>query len=81
MFQQIAAQEEIPNEWAEVKIASLLKKGTAAFLTSIISKIREKVLVNKMDFVVSKHQNGALVAVIDNCRRLNQPAPTFYYQS
>ena len=95
MFTRIHNELEIPQQWDTMKIKSLYKnKGSRSdmknrrglFLTSIISKLFEKVMLRKseeninIDICQSGGKKGrsitdnwlALTAVLDNNRRMNK---------
>lgn len=95
IFNEVCKQECIPDEWEKMKIKSIYKnKGSrmemknrrGIFLTNIVSKLYEKVIMNKTKehIKISKYQNGgqegrsikdnwiAIMAVMDMNRRLKR---------
>ena len=69
MYNNLLEEEEIPKQWEEMKIKSILKnKGSrkevknrrGIFLTNVVGKLFEKALKKKTEntVIIEKHQSG-----------------------
>ena len=95
LFNQILKELSVPEQWAKVKVKSIyknkgkrteMKNRRGIFLTNVVSKAFEKVLLEKVGpgMKITRFQNGgqkkrstkdnwlALMAVIDRNRKLKQ---------
>ena len=95
IFNLVLREQSVPKQWESVIVKSiyknkgkksLMKNRRGIFLTSIVGKVFEKVLLQKVtkDIKIDKHQNGglkgrstkdnwiALMAVIDMNRHLKR---------
>ena len=95
IFNKILEEMDIPSEWEMMQIKSIyknkgemtnIKNRRGLFLTSIVGKLFEKVIMKETEgsVEISKYQNGgrkkrstkdnwlALMAILDNAKRSNE---------
>ena len=99
IFNKLMEELTVPNEWEDMRVKSVyknigsikeFKNRRGLFLTSIISKLFEKLMKSKTEITTCESQNGgkkgrstkdnwlALMAIIDNAKRMGEKCVLYF---